>query len=146
MAVSIITEKELRLFSTDKPELNTLVDQIRWSPEQIESAMTTVVDFYNTMPPTPTAYSVESFPFRYLMTIGCWAILLKGAAIGEASNQLEYSAAGIQINDRNKAEIFMNMGNTYWAEFTEAVKNIKLTQSINKAYGTKHSEYNYRSF
>lgn len=147
MAASIITEKDLRSFAMDLPETNTLIDKVRWSSEQIEQASINAVDYFNSKPPpTSAAYSVETFPYRYLLLMGTWAILLKGAAIGEASNNLEYSAAGVQINDRNKAEIFLTLGNMYWKEFTEGVEGIKLTQSLNKVYGPIYSEYRWRSF
>lgn len=146
MATSVVTETELRLFAMDRPELNTLVDSVRFSPEAIEKAQIMVVDKWNiTLPPSST-YTVETFPSPSLMMLGTWGWLLRGAAIGEASNNFQYSVAGVQINDRDKAEIFMNIGKELWQEFTETAAQIKLTQSINKVYGTKSSEYKYRFF
>lgn len=142
MAQSVITEKELRMWAMDRPELNTLVENVRFSPEDIEQATINVVDFFNIMqPPTKHAYSVESFPSRALLALGVWGWLLRGAAIGEASNNLTYSTAGVQINDRDKAEIFTSIGTTMWNEFKELAQGLKLTQSINRAYGVHHSEY-----
>ncbi len=144
MAQTVITEKELRLFGMDRPELNTLVDGVRFSSEDIEQACINVVDYFNIIPPpNKMSYTVESFPSRALLALGVWGWLLRGAAIGEASNNLEYNAAGVQINDRSKAEAFTNLGNAFWSEFVELAKGIKLTQSINKVYGSKHSEYQW---
>ena len=131
----------------DRPELNTLVDKVRWDSETIEQAMINVVDKFNIItPPNRHPYSVENFPSRYLMVIGVWSYLLKGAAIGEASNNLTYSAAGVQINDRDKAEIFLAIAKDLNDEFIALSKDFKLTQSINKVYGTKGSEYRWRAF
>ena len=44
MASAIVSERELRMFAMDKPELNTLVDSVRFSPEDIEQAQLFVVD------------------------------------------------------------------------------------------------------
>lgn len=146
MAQSIITEDDLRLFAFDRPELNTLIDGVRFSSEQIERAAITAVDRFNILPPPVSSYSIETFPSRYLLMIGTWGLLLRGAAIGEASNNLTYSAAGVQVNDRDKAQVFAELGKLFWDEFVDTSKDIKLTQSINQAYGIKHSEYKFRFF
>lgn len=142
MAQSIITEKELRIWSMDRPEINTLVENVRFTPEDIEQAITNVVDYFNILPPpTRHKYTVETFPSRALLALGVWGWLLRGAAIGEASNNLSYNADGTTVNDRDKAEIFATLGKTLWDEFKELSNNIKLTQSINKVYGFHSSEY-----
>lgn len=142
MAKSIITDRELRLWSMDRPELNTLVENVRFSPEDIEQAIINVVDFFNILPPpTSHCYTTSNFPSRALLAMGVWGWLLRGAAIGEASNNLTYNAAGVQLNDRDKAQAFSEIGNSMWAEFKELAQAIKLTQSINRVYGINHSEY-----
>lgn len=146
MAQAIITEDELRMFAKDTPELNTLVDSVRFTPKDIERALVSVVDRFNILTPPSGTYSVENFPSRALLTLGVWGWLLRGAAIGEASNNFSYSAEGVSVNDRDKAELFTSLGNTYWQEFIEASKAMKLTQSINRVYGRKSSEYGNRYF
>ena len=144
MAQTVITERELRMWSMDRPELNTLVDNIRFTPEDIEQACYNVVDYFNILPPpNNAAYTVETFPSRALLAIGVWGWLLRGAAIGEASNAMAYSADGVQVNDRDKAEVFTALGSQLWAEFKELASGIKLTQSLNKVYGVKKSEYSW---
>lgn len=146
MAQAIITEEELRMFAKDTPELNTLVDSVRFTPKDIERAIVSVVDRFNILTPPSGMYTVESFPSRALLTLGVWGWLLRGASIGEASNNFSYSAEGVAVNDRDKAEIFLNLGNSFWQEFIEAAKAMKLTQSINRCYGNKNSEYLRRYF
>lgn len=146
MALSVLTEKELRIFAMDRPESNTLIDQVKFSPEDIEQAMINVVDRFNILPPPSSMYKVETFPSRALLCLGVWGWLLRGAAVGEAINNLTYSAGGVQINDRDKAEIFTSLGEKFWQEFLETAKGIKMAQSINKVYGTRYSEYGYRFF
>lgn len=146
MASAIVTEKDLRMFAMDRPELNTLVDSVRFGPEEIERAQIMVVDRFNILPPPSSFYSVESFPSASLLILGVWGWLLRGAAIGESSNNFSYSVAGVQINDRDKAEVFANLGKMFWEEFIETATNIKLTQSINKVYGNTPSEYRHRFF
>lgn len=145
MAQPIITAEEIRVFMMDKAELNPLILGIRWAPEMIEAAMINTVDYFNMLnPPTGIMYTVEEFPFRYLLLTGAAGYLLKSAAINEAANQLTYSADGIQISDKDKAQIFVSLGKELWDEFKELAANIKINQNVASVYGTKHSEYIYR--
>lgn len=147
MATSLITEKELRIFAMDKPELNTLVDGVKFGPEEIEQAQLYVVDYFNILPPpTGAVYSIETFPSRSLMLIGTWGHLLKGAAIGDTMNELEYSADGVQINDRSHGKMFFELGNAYWQEFVELARNVKISRNIAQVFGSHGSEYRYRAY
>jgi hypothetical protein len=145
MATPILTSEEVRLFMQDREELNTLLLGIRFSPEMIEQAMINTVDYYNLMnPPTGVMYSLETFPYRSLLLLGTAAYLLRSGAINEAANQLSYSADGVQVNDKDKAQIFMSLAQAMQQEFKELGQQIKLNQNIAQVYGVKHSEYIYR--
>jgi hypothetical protein len=129
----------------DKPELNTLLQGQRWTSNDIEQAELMCVDYWNSAnPPAMITYSLESFPHRYLLIIGTAATLLRSAAINEASNQFSYAADGVQINDKDKAQIFANIGNGYWEEFKKLTQDIKLNLNIAQSFGTAYSEYIYR--
>jgi len=145
MATTRLTETDLRVFLMDKPELNTLIAGQRWSSEDIEQAELFVVDYFNIMnPPTMPGWTLESFPYRALLLIGTAAHLLKSAAINEASNQFSYSADGVQVNDKDKAQVFTAMGEAYWTEFKQLAQGIKINFNIAGCFGTQHSEYIYR--
>jgi hypothetical protein len=147
MATSALTERSLRIFAMDRPELNTLVDGVRFSPEDIQEAQVMVVDYFNTsLPPLGVFYTVEDFPYRYLMMLGVWGHLLRGAAINQASNQFSYAAAGVQINDNDKAGVFSNLGNQYWAEFQRMTLELKMAKNVAQVFGTENSEYVLRNF
>ncbi len=147
MAISAITEKDLRIWAMDKPELNTLLDGVRFNSEDVMQAQIHVVDYYNTIsPPLMNNYTVETFPFRYLMLVGVWGHLLRGAAINQASNQLTYSASGASVNDNDKAQAFASLGNQYWSEFREMAQQLKINENIANVYGVKHSEYRSRAY
>ena len=144
MATARITPKDVRRFLMDKPGANTLIDGVRWTDEDIDAACMDVIDAYNaTLPPIGFVSSIESFPLRYLLLIGVAGHLLRGAAISEASNQLSYSAEGVQVQDRDKAPIFTELGNGFWKEFLETTKQVKLAQNVNALFGTSSSEYGW---
>jgi len=146
MATPIVTSEEIRLFMMDRAELNPLILGIRWTPEMINQAMINTVDYYNLMPPPIGAfYTIENFPFRALLMLGTAGYLLRSASINEAGNQFSYAADGVQINDKDKAQIFGQLGGALWDEFKELAKNIRISHNIAQVYGTKHSEYLFRN-
>ena len=145
MASPILTQEEIRLFLQDRSELNTLILGVRFTPEMIEQAMINTVDYYNLMnPPTGSMFTIESFPYRALLLLGASAYLLRSASINEAANQLSYSADGIQVADKDKAQIFSSLAENLRQEFKELAQQIKMNHNISQVYGVKHSEYIYR--
>jgi hypothetical protein len=145
MANPILSPEEIRLFLQDRTELNPLILGIRFTPEMIEQAMVNTVDYYNLMnPPTGVMYTLESFPFRSLLLLGASAYLLRSGSINEAANSLSYAADGVQVNDKDKAQIFSSLSQNLMQEFRELAQQIKLNHNIAQVYGVKHSEYIYR--
>ena len=145
MSSPILTGEEVRLFLQDREELNPLLLGVRFTPEMIEQAMINTVDYYNLMnPPTGVMYTIESFPYRALLLLGTASYLLRSGAINEAANSLSYAADGIQVNDKDKAQIFMSLAQNLQQDFKELGQQIKMNQNIAQIYGVKHSEYIYR--
>ena len=145
MATPILTSEEVRLFLQDREELNPLLLGVRFTPEMIEQAMINTVDYYNLMnPPTGVMYSLETFPYRSLLLLGTASYLLRSGAINEAANQLSYAADGVQVNDKDKAQVFSSLAQSMQADFKELGQQIKMNQNIAQIYGVKHSEYIYR--
>lgn len=142
-----ISERDIRMFIGDRAELNTLIDGVMWSSEEIENAMLMAVDFYNLqMPISMTQYCIESFPYRSILLLGTCGFLLKGAAVNQAVNNLTYSAEGVQISDKDKAGIFTQLGQGFIDEFKEGVRNIKITENVAGFYSINHSEYSFRGY
>jgi hypothetical protein len=145
MAQPIVTPEEIRMFLLDRAELNPLLLGVRFTAEMIEQAIINTIDYFNLMnPPIYHMYTVEDFPYRGLLLLGGAGYLLRSAAINEASNQLSYASDGVQINDKDKAQIFLSLGNNLWEEFKQLAQNIRININIGQVYGTKHSEYIYR--
>lgn len=144
MASPILTSEEVRLFLQDRQELNPLILGVRFTPEMIEQAMINTVDYYNLMNPPTGMYTLETFPYRSLLLLGSAAYLLRSGAINEAANNLSYAADGVQINDKDKAQIFMSLAQNLQEEFRELAQQIKINHNISQIYGTVHSEYIYR--
>jgi len=144
MATAKITVADVRRFLLDKPAANTLIDGVRWTDEDIDKACIDVIDAYNSVPP-PIGFvsSMGTFPLRYLLLIGVAGHLLRGAAVSEASIQLNYSAEGVQVADRDRAQIFTELGNNFWKEFLDMAKQVKIAQNVNALLGSTGSEYGW---
>lgn len=145
MSTPILTGEEVRLFLQDREELNPLLLGVRFTPEMIEQAMLNTVDYFNLMnPPLGMMFSLESFPYRSLLLLGTASYLLRSGAINEAANQLSYAADGVQVNDKDKSQIFMSLSQNLQQDFKELGQQIKMNHNIAQIYGVKHSEYIYR--
>jgi hypothetical protein len=147
MSLGPVTSDEIRIFLMDKPELNTLINGVRFTDQQLEQAQINCVDYYNLAPPsTGSETSIETFPSRYLLIIGTAGYLLRSAAINQASNEFTYSAEGVQVADHDKAGIFSKLGTDLWEEFKEMVRNKKVQMNVARVYGTIRSEFSTRVF
>lgn len=143
MAASKLTEQDIRIFLMDKKELNPLLRGVRWSPDDIDQAISRCVDFYNETPPFVDSHVPSGFPYRYTLLVGVSGHLLRSASINEGSNQLDYSADGVTVQDKNKADIFAKLGDMLWAEFKDKVTNIKIAANVSLAFGNSPSELSY---
>ena len=143
MAVAKLTSDDIRLFLQDRPELNTLMDGVRWEEKDIEQAQIMCCAYFNESPPRINTFqfTVESFPFTYCMLMFVAGYLLRSAAINQASNNLTYSADGISVNDSDKAQIFTDLGKDMQAEAKKMIQDIKIQKNIENAYGGKGSEF-----
>ena len=147
MAQQVITNTDISLFLMDRPELNTLIDGSRFTPEMINKAVLYTIDQFNTAnPPTNSFYTVESFPSVSLLLLGVCSWLLKSAAIGDAANQFNYSADGVTIQDRDKAQIFLSLGQMFAADFKETTMNLKMNMNVGQCYGGVGSEWGVRAY
>jgi len=143
MATAKLTEQDIRLFLMDKKELNPLLRGVRFSSDDIDQAIIRCVDFWNETPPFINPQSPNSFPYRYTLLVGVAGHLLRSASINEASNELQYMADGVTVQDKDKAEIFAKIGGMFWDEFKDKITNLKVAQNISSAFGGCPSELMY---
>jgi hypothetical protein len=143
MAATKLDEASIRLFLMDKKELNPLLRGVRWSAEDIDQAIQRCVDYYNETAPFVSEFSPDTFPYRYTLLMGVSGHLLKSASINEANNQLNYSADGVTIQDKDKAEIFAKLGSLLWEEFKDKITTIKISANVSLAFGGMPSELSY---
>lgn len=129
---------EVRLAIRDVcPEVNFLIDTVEFKDEEIAWAIRRPVDYWNeAKPPLGISYSPMNFPYRYNWLNGTIGELLMLMAFWLRRNDLDYSAAGLTVEDTKKWPFYLQQGEKLKAEYKEWVKQEKITLNADQAWGT----------
>lgn len=132
-----LTDVDVRIWLRDNdPECNVLLDDVEWSAEEIRTAMTLAVDYYNETPPILQCYDYDKFPWRFHLLQGTAANLLFMAAHRYRRNHLNYSAGGVTVDDQNKYQQYDAAGDKLWAEYKSWVSTYKKAANAENGWGT----------
>jgi hypothetical protein len=113
-----LTDLDVRIWLRDNdPEANNLLDDFEFSPEEIRTAMTLTVDYWNDTPPYIKNYDYDKFPYRSKLLAGTAANLLFIAANRFRRNSLQYNAGGMSIADQEKHQLYDAAGARLWEEY-----------------------------
>lgn len=132
-----LTIAEIRLAIRDKcVEDNFLLDNVEFSDTEIAWAIRRPVEYWNEQPPPlRPCYTPANFPYRYNWTIGVIGELLRIAGPHYERNRLRYSAGGLSVDDKDKANFYTNLGNSYIQEYREWVQRKKYSINVGQAFG-----------
>jgi hypothetical protein len=61
-------------------------------------------------------------------------------------NQLDYSAAGMSVNDQNKEANYERAGQARWQAYREWVRATKASINLESCYGEVSSTYKYAAY
>jgi hypothetical protein len=139
------TIQEIRLHLRDSgPEENLLLDNIKFDDAEIGLAISRPVSYWNEIPPDlGQRFTTQNFPFRFHWLEAICANLFWMVAENFRANNLQYSAAGVQVNDQNKEpnyEQAADRRNRNWLEF---VRRKKAEINMNMAFSRLGSPYKY---
>jgi hypothetical protein len=131
---TFLTENDIRFWLRDnEPELNTLLDDFEFTPEEIRQALTYAQDYWNETPPYIGNMDYDRTPFRFHLMQGTVGNLLFIAANRYRRNHLQYQAGGLVIDDNNKAQEYDAAGTRLWEQYKQWVRMNK--RSINAQNG-----------
>lgn len=134
---TFLTDVDVRIWLRDNdPEANLLLDDFEFSPEEIRSAMTYTVDYWNETPPDVGSYDYPKFPYRFALLRGTAANLLFMGAHRFRRNQLNYSAGGLTVDDQNKYQQYDSAGARLWDEYKSWVGQAKRSINVDLGWGT----------
>lgn len=131
-----LTDVDVRIWLRDNdPEANLLLDDFEFTSEEIRSAMTLTVDFWNDQPPYLRNLDYTRFPWRSRLLCGTAANLLFMAAHRFRRNALQYNAGGMSIADQEKYNQYDGAGARLWEEWKQWVAINKRALNINQGFG-----------
>lgn len=134
-----LTEMDVRIFLRDvDPAANLLLDDYEFGTEEIRTAATLAVDYWNETPPpiTTTRWEWTNFPWRYNLLKGTAANLLFMAAHLYRRNKLSYQVPGGGISDQDKNVDYDNAGQRLWNEYTSWCAWNKKSQNVHRGWGS----------
>jgi hypothetical protein len=139
---------EIRLHLRDSsPNESYLLEHLMFDDAEIALAITRPVQYWNeTPPPIDNVYNTQTFPFRYHWLEGICANLFFMVAEQFRRNQLDYSAAGLSLNDQNKEANYDRAGQMRWQAYREWVRATKASMNLEGCYGQVTSNYKYSAY
>lgn len=142
------TVPEIRLHLRDSdPRESFLLDNLRFDDAELALAITRPVEYWNETPPDlGRVYTTQSFPWRYHWLEAICANLFWMAAERFRANNLQYSAAGVQVNDQDKELNYERAAQRRDAEWKNFVRRKKSEINLNSAYGGVGSGYQYGGY
>jgi len=135
-----IAEVRLHLRDTD-PEESFLLDNLAFSDAEIAMAIARPVQYWNEVPPPIGMYTTQTFPYRYHWLEGICGQLFLIVAEHQRRNNLQYSAAGVSVDDMNRETNYESASNRRWGAFREFVVRKKAEINLANCFTTFGSPY-----
>jgi hypothetical protein len=137
-----ITLAEVRLELRDTcPDANVLIDELEFTDAEIIHCIKKAVDNFNSIPPLVVSYTPIDFPYRSRLLSASVAYLLRLAAASYRRNNLRYSAGGVSVDDKNKADEYQAISDRLIQEFEGWAQNAKIAVNVNLGFSTFGSGY-----
>lgn len=139
---------EIRLHLRDSaPNESFLLENLMFDDAEIALAIARPVMYWNEIPPPlDLTYTTQNFPFRYHWLEGICANLFMMVAEQFRRNQLDYSAAGMSVNDQNKEANYERAGQARWQAYREWVRATKASINLEGCYNEVTSTYKYAAY
>ena len=132
-----LTIAEVRLSMRDNvPEDNFLLDDVEFSDTEIAWAINRPVDHWNESLPAVNVYNPTSFPYRYNWSKAVVGELCLLAARWYRRNTLNYSAGGVQVQDRARAQEYEEVGRQLLTDYKEWMLREKVRLNVKLGWGS----------
>jgi len=133
-----LTIFEVRMAMRDRcPSDNTLLEDVEFTNTEIAYCMSRPIDYWNeALPPIRNTYTAATFPYRYNWTDGAIGELLRMAGLNLTRNRLPLNAGGLSVDDKMRAENYINMGAQMIENYKTWVASKKYSINMEDTYGT----------
>lgn len=139
----VVTVDQVRRFMQDYPDKNILLDTVEFTQEEINQGVEVVTSAWNATTPISNI-SPQQWPqaFRWLLLLGVAWYLIQSAAFLQLRNQATYADGDVlPIGEFDKFPQYMTLWQTLKAQWDQAVKEVKIQQNLESAYGSLASGY-----
>ena len=136
-----ITVAEIRFSLRDYPELNSLLNDVEFSDNEIAYCIAKPVDLWNDMLPDVGRFDLHTFPWRYYHLNATIGELLKIAAHSYLRNQLPYSSGGLSVDDKNKGPAYLQLAEQAAAKFQLFCQERKFEANVMGGFLTLSGPY-----
>jgi len=139
------TLAEIRTYLRDHKDSNFLLKDFEWDVAEICEAMTASISTWNsTAPRIQRRYNTANFYDPDMLIDGVMAELYMMAARHYSRDHLPYSAGGVSLDDKNKSQEYMAIGDRLQQAFVQLVKMDKARMNREAWSGTHGSPYGGR--
>jgi len=144
----ILTRDEVRRWMRDFPPgyipktgvINTLLDGVEFSDDDVDAGIQGAVDRYNAMTPI-TPINVDMLP-RVLLLYGAAAHLLWSESFRQLRNQATVADADVpQIGIDDKHGAYLQASAALWNKWDELARAVKTQRNMESVYGGMPSGY-----
>lgn len=134
----------IRVYLRDSgPADNPLLNTLEFDLPEICEAMIVCVQYWNTMqPPIRLKFTTLNFPETSAIINGIMGELYLAAAKHYRRNQLNYSAGGLSIDDKNKSQEYEAIGERMLQDYLKWVRMVKVQINKEAWDGSFSSAYN----
>ena len=140
MSTAPIDREDMRMFLRDFPENNILLDDVQFTSDELDRAISFALDEFNGTPPL-TTINTENIP-RYLLMLGAAAWLMKSESFLQIRNQATYQDGDIApIGIDDKHQLYVAFSERLKAEWKDSVRLYKQALNMESAYGSVSSGY-----
>lgn len=134
---TFLTADEIRDTLRDNdPASNLLLEDLEFSPREIDRAMTKAVDYFNELPPGGISFGYAAFPYRYNLTIGACAQLLRMAAHRYRRNKQDFRIPGGGVSDQARDRDYDQAADRLWGEYRGWCRTKKHELNLEQGWGS----------
>jgi hypothetical protein len=138
---SVVTAEEVRMFLRDyavgklpSGQGNLLLDDVQFSPEEVNFAIKMAVSSYNLITPTSNV-TASSFPNEYLFLIGIARFLMMSESFLQLRNEIRAQDGDIgPTGIYEKASAYAQLAGALRAEWEAMVKQLKTQLNLEGCY------------
>lgn len=138
-----LTLNEIRLSLRDTIQENDLHEDFEFSDAEIITCIMRPLQEWNEQPPSVATFTARDFPFRHHWLLAVTGYLLRIAAHWYRRNKLQATHGGIQVDDKNKDQAYLEAAQLLLEEWRKFIRQKKIEINIQLASGVVHSRFGY---